>query len=187
MNYDKIKYWNERIDKNNNFCRSITNHHIEIVNPHIEPGIKILEYGPDTGRMLELYGSQKSINFYDISSMYSSKLKDNCNLINLPIDTYTIDKSGNIKTNFDDDEFDLVCAFEVLLHSPDNEIEVLINELSRIGKEVIIVTWYEKGLTKSSNHCWTRDYKNILTSNNLKILHWDETSFNNQVFFKYKK
>jgi len=187
MTYNKIKYWNSRVDENNDFCRTITGLHVDKVKPFISPNSKILEYGPGTGRMIDVYSEQNEINFYDISDMYKTRLIENCEKKNLSVDNHIIDKSGNIKTNFNDNEFDVVCAFEVLIHSPEHEIELLINELSRIGKKVIIITWYDGGKKLSSDYCWTRDYKNLLIKNNLKLIHWDEKSFIKQVLFIYEK
>ena len=70
-----------------------------------------------------------------------------------------------------------------------NEIVDLICELARIGKKVVVTTWYENGkYVYNNNHCWTRDYKKILEDNGLNIIHWEEDLFNNkQVGFVYNK
>ena len=189
MNYNKIAYWNTRHEPNNDFCKSNTHKHIEAVKPFIDKNQNILEYGPGTGRMLELYKDQSHISFFDISDNYKERLKHNCQSQNLNIQQHIIQKDTAIKTPFKNDEFDIVCAFEVLLHCPEGEIEEVIRELSRIGKKVIVITWYTNGETISSDYCFTRDYKNIITKNNLKLIHWDADSFSSvpQVFFIYSK
>jgi len=189
MEYNKIKYWNSRNDPNNDFCRSITQNHIKAVKPFITKNINILEYGPGIGRMIELYKDQSHINFFDISSNYKERLKQKCHNQDLKIQQYIIQKDSTIKTPFKDNEFDIVCAFEVLLHCPEEEIEEVIKELSRIGKKVIIITWYKNGETLKSGYCFTRNYKNLIKKNNLKLTHWDEDSFKSipQTFFIYNK
>jgi hypothetical protein len=186
MSYDKIKYWNNRAKPNSSNARAIADYHMEKVKPFIVKNSNILEYGPGIGRMIDLYKDQDYISFYDISSVYESELTRACENISLKINNFTIDKSGKIKTNFDNGQFDTLCAFEVLLHCPEDEIDEVINELSRISKEVIVITWYKGGESISSGHCSTRDYKKILLKNNLEIVHWDEDSFENQVFFIYE-
>ncbi len=189
MNYNKIKYWNARHDPNNNSGKSNAHNHIQTVKPFIEKKQNILEYGPGTGRMLELYKDQSHINFFDISDNYKERLIHNCQSQGLNIQQHIIQKDTTTKTPFKNNQFDIVCAFEVLLHCPEEEIEEVIRELSRIGKKVIIITWYKNGETLSSEYCFTRNYKNLITKNNLKLIHWDEDSFSSipQVFFIYSK
>jgi 2-polyprenyl-3-methyl-5-hydroxy-6-metoxy-1,4-benzoquinol methylase len=189
MSYNKISFWENRNNPNNDNGKTTTPDHIKIVKPFLPPDINLLDYGPGVGRMIDLYKNQTHINFYDISPTYKSRLIQKCKNNNLKIDKYIIDKSGKIKTPFEDKEFDIVCAFEVLLHSPENEIEELINELARIGKKVIITTWYQDGKFINSGHCWTRDYKTLLMDNNFNLIHWKKINFNNtpQIFFIYSK
>jgi phospholipid N-methyltransferase len=196
MEYNKVKYWNKRTDPNNDGCRSYTPNHIAAVKPFIEKNQNILEYGPGTGRMVELYENQSHINFYDISDNYSSRLKTVCENKNLKIQNHIIDRrnkmflnAGNIRTPFKDNEFDIVCAFEVLLHCPKDEIEAVIKELSRIGKKVIVITWYLGGEEKILRGGYTGNFKNIIKKNNLNLCWWDEDSFlsTSQVFFIYGK
>lgn len=189
MSYNKIEYWNNRNDPNNDFCRSITYKHIKVVKPFITKNLNILEYGPGIGRMTELYKNQSHINFFDISSKYEERLKQKCHDQGLKIQQHIIQKDITIKTPFKDNEFDIVCAFEVLLHCLEYEIEGVIKELSRIGKKVIIITWYKNGKTLNSGHCFTRNYKNLIKKNNLKLIHWDEDSFSSipQVFYIYSE
>lgn len=187
MTYNKVTYWSNRPDPNNDFCRSTTPNHISIVKPHIPNNSKTLEYGPGQGRMVSLYKDCPPVSFYDITNNYKSRTETKCKEKEIEIEQYVIDSSGQIKTPFKTNEFDIVCAFEVLLHSPSAEIEDVLKELARIGKKVIVITWWDNNLEKNINHCWTRDYKKLLSQNSLNLIHWDETSLPNQVFFTYNK
>lgn len=189
MEYNKVEYWNSRHDPNGDGCRSYTPNHIAAVKPFIGKNQNILEYGPGIGRMIELYENQSHINFYDISDIYSSRLKTVCENKNLKIQNQIIDKSGDIQTSFKDNEFDIVCAFEVLLHCPKEEIEDVIKELARIGKKVIVITWYLGGKEKILRGGYTGNFRNIIEKNNLNLHWWDEDTFSSvpQVFFIYGK
>jgi len=187
MSYNKISFWKNRYDPNSDNGRKTTPDHIKIVKPFLPPNINLLDYGPGVGRMIDLYKNQTHINFYDISPTYKSRLIQKCKNNNLKINKHIIDESGKIKTPFKDNEFDIVCSFEVLLHCPEAEIEEVIRELSRIGKKVIIITWYKKGETLVTKHCFTRNYKNLIKKNNLKLIHLDEDSLKSQIFFIYSK
>lgn len=185
MGYNKTEYWNTRKDPNNDDCRKITSKHLAICKPFVKDNINILDYGPGIGRMLELYDNQQLVSFYDITDNYLERLQERIDFNR--IKEFVIDKSGKIKTKFKDNEFDMVCSFEVLLHSPHNEIKTLLEELGRIGKKVMIITWYIKGEERTSGHCFTRDYKSILDDLGFTLHHWDETTLNNQTFFIYSK
>lgn len=186
--YNKIKYWNDRKDPNSEQSKNTTNLQVEWTKKFIKKSDKVLEYGPGVLRLIGLYENLTNIYFYDISNQYKSVVEFKCNEKNLIIDKYIIDSSGTIKTPFNDHEFDVVICSEVFLHSPENEITDLINELSRIGKRVIVTTWFENGNNIHSNHCWTRDYKKIINDNNLNLIYWEEDLFDNkQLGFIYSK
>lgn len=182
-NYKKELYWGSRKEPNNNSCIARTPKHISLVRPYLDSGLNILEYGAGVGRMVELYESE--VSFYDISQIYKDRLISKCEEKGLKVKQYVIDQSGEIKTVFKDKEFDVVCVFEVLLHSPPSEIKDLMRELSRIGKRVMVITWYEGGTELNSDFCWTRDYKDIVNDLGLNLEHWDELSLDKQVFFIY--
>lgn len=184
--YNKIQYWGTRDNPNNKEGDAAAERHISGIKNFIEDNINILDYGPGIGRMTMLYSNQSGITFYDISENYKNRLEEKCKNEGLKIYDYIIDTSEKIETPFKDSEFDLVCAFEVLLHCPEDEVTDVLTELARIGKKVMVVTWFTNN-TQNIGHCWTRDYKQILTENNMTIHHWDEQVFDRQVFFIYGK
>jgi SAM-dependent methyltransferase len=171
MVYNKITYWSARRDPNNDLCRTFTHLHEKLVSPFLGKNLNV----------------QDGVSFYDITNTYKDRLLKKCEQNDLLIKKFIVDETGVITTPFEDTEFDVVCSFEVLLHSPPNEIENLMQELCRIGKKVFVITWYKNGDESNSSHCWTRDYKKIINNNNFKLLHWDDKTINNQVFFIYSK
>jgi ubiquinone/menaquinone biosynthesis C-methylase UbiE len=186
--YNKIKYWNSRRDPNAQTGKNIANSQVKWIKKFLNESDNILDYGPGVLRLVDAYKGFKKINLYDISHLYKNIVEEKCKNNGILIENYVIDDSGKIMTPFVDNQFDVVICSEVFLHSPEDEIEDLIIELSRIGKKVIVTTWYEKGENISFGHVWTRPYKKILESNNLDIVHWEENLFNiNKVGFIYCK
>jgi len=186
--YDKIEYWGNRKDPNSELSKKTSDLQILWTKNFINEDDNILEYGPGVLRLLDLYKGRKKINFYDISTQYKNSVEKKCKDNNILIENYIIDNSGEIKTKFKNEEFDVIICSEVFLHSPNNEIEKLMVELARIGKKVIVTTWYEKGKSINTGHCWTRDYSKLIKDNNLELVYWEENLFNNkQLGFIYKK
>lgn len=186
--YNKIEYWSNRNTPNSNDSLKNTESQIKWLSQFIDNKYKILEYGPGVLRLVDLYKNLVDINFYDITDKHKQIVENKCLSENIKINKFIIDNSGKVKTEFKDFEFDLIICSEVFIHSPDEEINELIIELARIGKKVIITTWYENGKYINKEYCWTRDYKKLLHENNMEILLWEENLFNNkQVGFVYKK
>jgi len=188
MSYNKIKYWNGRVDPNNSYSRSITGTQINWMVEQINVEDKtMLDYGPGVGRLIGFYRNFENVNFYDISSKYKNQLIQLCEENDIIIDNYIIDKTGKIKTEFDDNQFDVLVCSEVLLHVPEDEIIDVMNELARISNKVIVNTWFDSGETIQNSHCFTRDYKRIIENNNLELLEWNPRAIDKQLGFVYKQ
>lgn len=188
MSYNKINYWGNRVDPNNDFGRNIAPHQVKWISSFIDPSYNILDYGPGVGRVISSYKNLKHISFYDISETYKTSLESKCNELGLSIKDFVIDTSGKVTLPFLDNEFDIVTSTAVLLHVPEEEIIKVMNELARVGKKVLVITYYSQGKTlHPSEHVWTRDYKKILKNSNMKLLKWEENLFPNQVAFLYSK
>ena len=186
--YEKVSYWSSRKDPNSEQSKKTTSLQVKWTEKHINTTDNILEYGPGVLRLVDLYKNLDGVSFYDISGNYKSIVEEKCVNNNIKIKQFIVDNSGNIKTPFNNNQFDIIVCSEVLLHSPDNEIVDLMLELSRIGKKVIITTWYDGGKHINSGHCWTRDYKKLIDENGLKLLLWEEDLFeNSQLGFIYTK
>ena len=66
MNYNKIKYWNNRRDPNNNGARSVSQKHISWVTKHIDKINKLY----DEGNEIVYYtarGALTGIDYYDLT------------------------------------------------------------------------------------------------------------------------
>lgn len=78
---------------------------------------------------------------------------------------------------YNDDEFDLVISFSVLLHVTPDKIEQIIKEHARIMNQYIFIATYFGGLDRLAPHCFEHDYKGTFEKLNLKIE--DERFFQN--------
>ena len=185
--YDKIKYWGSRTDPNNSKSRGVAEKQVQWTSQFLTDNDELLDYGPGVGRLSECYKLVKSLSFYDITHKYESRLKKLCEDIEVEIKEFVIDNSGEIKTPFADGQFDTVICSEVLLHVPEDEIVDVMLELARIGKKVVVNTWYLEGEKHQITYCFTRDYKKIIEENNLELLTWEENAFDKQLGFVFKR
>lgn len=191
--YNEVAYWNKRTNPNSSNPKT-TEKHISFVNKNIKSKDKILDFGPGVGRILPAYENINKIWAFDVSSEYSKKLMDKSKKINLEIDL-TVNKEENIKLPYEDNQFDSVVCISVLLHQRPQNIINIMKELSRVGKKVIVVSWYEEGKsfsdsdTESKNnvYCFNYDFKKLCNDNNMEISQWEVHRDLNQSFFVFNK
>ena len=96
---------------------------------------------------------------------------------------------------FGDAIFDCCVSISVLLHQPPEQIANVMCELARIGRKVIIISWYDP--TKSydrigderdeTKFSFNHNYQEICKGNNLKIISWDYNDKAKQAYFLYEK
>jgi len=70
---------------------------------------------------------------------------------------------------YNDDEFDLVISFSVLLHVLPERIEQVLREHVRVCNKYIFIATYFGGLGRLAPHCFEHDYKSLFEKVNLKI------------------
>ena len=193
MMYNEISYWNERANPNSSKPKA-TEKHISFVNKNIKSEDKILDFGPGVGRILPAYENINRIWAFDISSKYTKNLIDKSKKINLEVDL-TVNKEENIKLPYKDTQFDSVVCISVLLHQRPQHIINIMEELCRVGKKVIVVSWYEEGKvftntdTESKNevYCFNYDFEKICSNNNMEISQWEVHPDLKQSFFVFNK
>jgi SAM-dependent methyltransferase len=76
---------------------------------------------------------------------------------------------------YDDNFFDWVISFSLLLHVPHNNINQIFKEHIRVCKKYIFIATYSHGLKRLAEHCFQHDYKALINDSNLKII--DEKYF----------
>ena len=147
-----------------------------------------------TGTCASTYYRKNKVTGYDISSNYKERLlkaakEEEINL-ELVIETKKITKFA-----FVNDSFDCCVSISVLLHQPPEQIANVMCELARIGRKVIIISWYDP--TKSydcigeerdeTKFSFNHNYQEICKDNNLKIISWDYNDKAKQAYFLYEK
>jgi SAM-dependent methyltransferase len=165
MVYDPLEYWDkrakkykhtERIDELENLINFVQKYNIK----------NILEVGSGEGRIYNYFLDKKiSINFTmcDFSNSFRKKCKE---LTNVLPDSW----DGKILP-YNNDSFDLIISFSVLLHVLPDQIENIFQEHVRVSnKYIFIATWYEDLRGKSEEHCFEHDYYYLFKKNNLSIL-----------------
>lgn len=129
----------------------------------------ILEVGCNVGRNLD--GLRKSgfenLNAIEINSNAIDIMKKK-----FP-ETYetskiTIGSAQDVLKKFQDNEFDIVFTMAVLQHIPDEDIKIVVNQISRIVNKRLISSEAE---THSSWRHFPRSYKKIYKNINLKYLY----------------
>ena len=70
---------------------------------------------------------------------------------------------------YNNNEFDLVISFSVLLHVLPEKIEQILREHVRVCNKYIFIATYFGGLDRLAPHCFEHDYKNLFEKLNLKI------------------
>ena len=71
---------------------------------------------------------------------------------------------------YNDNEFELVISFSVLLHVPPCDIEQVLSEHVRVTNKYIFIATYAGGLEKLAPHCFEHDYLGMFERLGLKIV-----------------
>ncbi len=70
---------------------------------------------------------------------------------------------------YDDNEFDLVISFSVLLHVTPDKIEQALKEHVRVCKKHLFIATYFGGLDRLAEYCFEHDYKSLFEKVGLEI------------------
>ena len=70
---------------------------------------------------------------------------------------------------YNDNEFDLVISFSVLLHVTPDKIEQVLGEHYRACNRYFFIATYSGGLDRLAPHCFEHDYKRLFEKFGLKI------------------
>jgi len=143
-NYDAVEFWNQVEKPIPN--RELTNYEIEynikFIKDNIKDCEKILDFGPGKGRLFKAY-KNKYLEAYDISSAFKNDVLLEASKLPLKGEfKFTIEKEIK-ELPYEDKSFDSVVAMLVLLHQKPKDIIFIMSELLRVGKKVIISTYWD--------------------------------------------
>jgi SAM-dependent methyltransferase len=124
---------------------------------------RLLDFGCGTGKLFGLWTDVPEVHAYDRARSQIDIARREAVRIR-PDNPYRVMHclgTGRSETPYDDDDFDLVVAAEVLLHVLPNDIEPLMAELHRICRgHLAIVT--AAPFDNAAPHCFNHDYTRLL-------------------------
>ena len=193
MVYNEVDYWGNRKNPNSSDTKT-TNKHINFIKNKILGKNKILDFGPGVGRILPAYSDSNDITGFDVSDNYKTIIVNSAIELGLNFKLETNPTYNNILP-YSDNTFESVVCVSVLLHQRPQNIIKILKELSRVGDEVNVVSWFEEGKSyddtninyNGNKYCFHYDYKKICEENSLTIKEWKLHSDLKQVFFTYGK
>jgi ubiquinone/menaquinone biosynthesis C-methylase UbiE len=186
--YNILNYWAERENPNKkihykDYDKPV---HMAFLRKHLKGSSSVLDLGPGVGRLFEAYINIPRVEGYDISDTYKSRALNAAKILNINFNLTIEKKVGNLP--YKDKEFDAAVATEVLLHQPLDRIDVVMSELIRVAKKVIVITWMESGHPvgprSKHGHCFHYDYLEICKRNNWEIIYIEK--YKTQAMFVYK-
>ena len=179
MTYNPEKYWHERganyiAPGEESEKPEVENLEIilrDLLSPVDLEGLGILEVGSGYGRiyneLLPIINNKRydkeAISFTMCDFVESMRYKCLRNTDILP------DYWDGNELPYNDNEFDLVISFSVLLHVPPENIEQVLKEHARVCNKYLFIATYFGGLDRLAEHCFEHNYKNLFEKLNLKI------------------
>ena len=174
MTYNPEKYWHERganyIAPGEESERPEVENLLNIIGPNMFT-YPILEVGSGYGRIYKTlvavvsdYLEPKNLSFFTMCDFVES-MRYKCLRNTDVLPDYW---DGN-ELPYNDNEFDLVISFSVLLHVPPENIEQILKEHARVCNKYLFIATYFGGLDRLAEHCFGHDYKSLFKKLNLKI------------------
>lgn len=166
--YDPKDYWNHRAEKwSTLLIYRYPDEELRIMMRYneIAPS-KVLEVGPGMGRgfitLLKAGMERDDYTAIDISIGMSDKMFKFTGVRPGIWDGKTLP--------FDDEVFDFLLSYDVLLHVKPENIENHISELVRVSRDALYIVTYAGG--RSSHHSFVHDYKGIFDRMGLSCETW---------------
>lgn len=185
MSYDEISYWKNRVKPNAPAADApeFVKQHLRYIKKHLRNCKTVLDFGPGEGRLFAAYAGLNRVEGFDLTDIRKDSLISQARKYNLNFNLTVEEIVGCLP--YSDKEYDAVVATEVLLHQRPENIDRVMLELVRVGKKVIVITWYEPDNDNKSKHCFNHDYYNICAR--LKLTMSDVKQAGKKLFFIYKE
>lgn len=162
--YDPWVYWNRRENpiNSNKVNREIS----EFLKRGLRDRREVFELGAGTGRLFPFY-SGKSLTTLDLSRGYESECLRRAEEYDVSINQNFYDDPLS-PFPFQDRQFEVSLAVQVLIHVPFYAIDHTFKELLRVSKELIVISGYNKkwpnrsDQIKRNQYCFNHDYIDLV-------------------------
>jgi ubiquinone/menaquinone biosynthesis C-methylase UbiE len=193
--YDEVQYWNARAEPNYvKYCPDfVTRAHIEYVKKNLSDCSNILDFGPGIGRIFPAYQNVKTVQGYDVSSLYKERVCAASMNFDFVFDLVVAPAIQQLP--FEDNQFDAAVSVSVFLHQRPSNILLVMRELVRVAKKVIAVTWQEpkvpfhkigdNTLIRPEEYCFHYPYLSICYDNGWVVQNSEQ--FDRYLMFTYSK
>jgi SAM-dependent methyltransferase len=185
--YDEKEYWDNRINPNS-ASDLITELHINFVKSCLGDAKFIMDFGPGVGRTFPAYEKIETVIGWDITEQYAVAVIKESEKYNFDFQFTTNPWRKMGETPYIRNFFDAVVSVSVFLHQRPHNILKVMRELARIGKKVIVASYFnpnepldvpceeEKEYEK---HCFNYNYFDICKENGWKMSdkHWEEDMY----------
>jgi hypothetical protein len=175
--YESKKYWNNRPNPNKGTEPEAVDK--KFIPLFLKGAEHVLEFGVGVGRMFPFYKGLNVIGV-DFAKQYQviciSKSMDLCLKYK-----HIIHDVHKKPLPLEDQEIEKGLLIKVLLHAPHDEAITIIQEMGRVCKEVLIISYNGKadGLAE---HCFKHNYKKMLDDLGFE---YQAATMGNQIIIKY--
>ncbi len=169
MTYNPEEYWHERganyVAPGEDAEKPEVENLKDIIEIYDLSARNIVEVGSGYGRIYEELSSNMGTSFQFTMCDFVESMRYKClrNTDILP------DYWDGIELPYNDNEFDLVISFSVLLHVTPDKIEQVLKEHARVCNRYLFIATYFGGLDRLAQHCFQHDYKMLFENMGLKI------------------
>ncbi len=159
-------YWNKRRMPNSTKNDIVNTSHRRFLQPHLESRQSLIELGPGDGRLFQLY-SGKRVSTLDLTRQHEETLNQKADTYGFQLSQYWYTRPQD-PFPFDDKQFELAVASQVLIHVPFSLIRHTLSELLRISGRVVLVSGLSERWPKTQadalpgTYCFTHDYEQLL-------------------------
>lgn len=165
--YDPVQYWRTRKDPNT--VNPETKNHLSFLEEHLSGVDSILDFGPGVGRLFSAYKGSSIVVGCDVTDQHDERLDKLASEYGFDFELLISDESSG-ELPYVDDSFDAAVSVQVLLHQTAEDAKTILSELARVGKKIIIVSYWEEHPLRLSDHCFSHDYVGLCNELNINIV-----------------
>ena len=160
-----MNFWSRRKDPSAPQAYTNAHIHIDYIKKHLQDCRYIMDFGVGIGRTFSAYENVEMVEGFDITDLREKELMKEAKKYSFNFN-FTVEKTLGNYNFYKDQQFDAAVVAEVFLHIAPEDIDIVIQDLMRISKKIIVVTWMQKNLGYTEGHkCFHHNYKKICERN----------------------